>query len=337
MSDFVTEAIAARVRRPELTADQELALRRIVAWRGFPHERPQQQVFRLFGPAGTGKTTIMERLPRRLPLHHILFAAYTGKAASRLRAKGCPRASTLHALAMRPVFADDDDGKVLVGFEPNPDSPIASADLLVIDECSMVNAALGRLILSFGKPVLVVGDPMQLPPPVGLGFFAFGLADVALRSVHRQEDDTLLQFATAARKGQRGLYGDRGAVRIIHEVDVTAEDVFSADQILVGRNATRARYNTRIRQLLGRTNPWPTCGDKLVCRRNNPRRGFWNGELWHVTRPAKCVRGRVQLTIVPDDASHPAHGTEQRVTLPITDFTAAPPESEPSHRQRDRF
>jgi exodeoxyribonuclease-5 len=39
------------------------------------------------------------------------------------------------------------------------DSDIARADLIIIDECSMVDKRLGLDLLSFGKPVLVLGDP----------------------------------------------------------------------------------------------------------------------------------------------------------------------------------
>ena len=49
-------------------------------------------------------------------------------------------------------------------FVLNEDSAVARANLVIIDECSMVDEALGRDLLSFGKPVLVLGDPAQLPP-----------------------------------------------------------------------------------------------------------------------------------------------------------------------------
>ena len=44
-------------------------------------------------------------------------------------------------------------------------------ELIIIDECSMVDAELGRDLLSFGVPLLVLGDPAQLPPIQGGGFF----------------------------------------------------------------------------------------------------------------------------------------------------------------------
>jgi exodeoxyribonuclease-5 len=47
-----------------------------------------RQVFRLFGYAGTGKTTLAKRLAEGVG--KVLFAAYTGKAALVMRRAGCP-------------------------------------------------------------------------------------------------------------------------------------------------------------------------------------------------------------------------------------------------------
>jgi exodeoxyribonuclease-5 len=39
--------------------------------------------------------------------------------------------------------------------------------LIIVDECSMVNEALAKDLMSFGIPIIVIGDPFQLPPPKG--------------------------------------------------------------------------------------------------------------------------------------------------------------------------
>ncbi len=61
----------------ELGPQQEAALKAVSDWlkRGSP------QVFRLFGFAGTGKTTLAKRLAEDVE-GGVLFCAYTGKAAS---------------------------------------------------------------------------------------------------------------------------------------------------------------------------------------------------------------------------------------------------------------
>lgn len=55
-------------------------------------------------------------------------------------------------------------------FTVNRQSPVSKAALIVVDECSMVDEALGKDLMSFGTPILVLGDPGQLPPITGVGF-----------------------------------------------------------------------------------------------------------------------------------------------------------------------
>ena len=52
-------------------------------------------------------------------------------------------------------------------FVINEESSLTSTDLLILDECSMVDEEIGKDLLSFGMKILVLGDPMQLPPPRG--------------------------------------------------------------------------------------------------------------------------------------------------------------------------
>src|SRR5258706_14556911 len=62
-----------------------------------------------------------------------------------------------------------------------------------------------------------------------------------------------------------------------------------ADQVLVGRNNTRRSYNMRMRQKRHIEDPLPVAGDKLVCLRNNRKKGLFNGGLWRGE-----IRGRVK-------------------------------------------
>src|SRR4051812_50138980 len=56
----------------------------------------------------------------------------------------------------------------------------------------------------------------------------------------------------------------------------------SADKVLVERNNTRRAYNMRVRQKQNIEDPLPVAGDKLVCLRNNRKKGLFNGGLWRV-------------------------------------------------------
>lgn len=56
-------------------------------------------------------------------------------------------------------------------FTLNRRSAAAQAKLIIVDECSMVDEQLARDLMSFRTPILVLGDPGQLPPISGGGFF----------------------------------------------------------------------------------------------------------------------------------------------------------------------
>ena len=46
-------------------------------------------------------------------------------------------------------------------------SELEFASLLILDECRMIDERMARDVRSFGVPVLVLGDPAQLPPVDG--------------------------------------------------------------------------------------------------------------------------------------------------------------------------
>jgi exodeoxyribonuclease-5 len=166
-------------------------------------------------------------------------------------------------------------------FSLNRQSPIARAKLVIIDECSMVDETLGRDLMSFGTPILVLGDPAQLPPISGGGFFTEHEPDMLLTEIHRQaRDNPIIRLALDVREGREFMRGDYGTAQVIGKEDVTRELVLSADQVLVGINRTRRRYNQRLRELKGFGAAYPQAGDKLVCLRNDPSKGLLNGSLW---------------------------------------------------------
>jgi exodeoxyribonuclease-5 len=259
----------------------------------------EPQVFRLFGYAGTGKTTLARHIADNAD-GSVAFAAFTGKAAHVMRGKGCRDATTIHSLIYR-ARGEDENGPT---FTLNDDSAAGKAALIVIDECSMVDAEIGRDLLSFGKPVLVLGDPAQLPPIAGGGFFTAAEPDVMLTEVHRQAfDDPIIRMSMTVREGGTLDIGAYGQSRVIERGDLDQEDVLAADQVLVGRNVTRRSYNIRIRQLLGREAPVPVADDTLVCLRNDRKRGLLNGSLWRVAEERKVRRGLLRYALSPEEGA----------------------------------
>ena len=207
-----------------------------------------------------------------------------------MRAKGCGGASTIHSL----IYKARESGEETPNFELWDDAPASKAELIVIDECSMVDAELGRDLLSFGVPVLVLGDPAQLPPIQGAGFFTESEPDAMLTEVHRQaQDDPIVRLSMLVREGKRLEPGRYGETEIVLRDDFDPDRVLEADQILVGRNNTRRAYNTRLRERLGREEGLPVAGDKLVCLRNNRRKGLFNGGLWMVKERAAGKSGGI--------------------------------------------
>jgi len=267
-----------------------------------------RQVFRLFGYAGTGKTTLARHIAENVD-GDVLFAAFTGKAAQVLRSRGARGASTIHSLIYRPkgeeLVSDEETGQQSLAptFTLNRQSPVSKAKLIIIDECSMVDEALGRDLLSFGTPVLVLGDPGQLPPVSGGGFFTEHEPDILLEEVHRQaRDNPIIDLALSVREGREIMYGDYGSTaKVISKSEVDADLVLGADQVLVGTNRTRRRYNTRLRELKGFDGLLPAAGDKLVCLRNDTAKGLLNGSLWIVTSAPRTVKSTMSLLIRSDD------------------------------------
>jgi exodeoxyribonuclease-5 len=268
-----------------LSPQQDAALIAVSRW--LKARRPL--VFRLFGYAGTGKTTLARRIADEVH-GEVLYAAFTGKAAQVMRNKGCANARTIHSLIYRPrgEKPEKETGELQPAFSLNRASPAAKAKLIIVDECSMVDEKLGRDLLSFGTPVLVLGDPGQLPPVKtgegGSGYFTERQPDVMLTEVHRQaRDNPIVALAQTVREGGRPKEGSYGASRVISRNDIDSEEVLAADQVLVGRNRTRQLYNRRIRSLKGFDGALPAAGDKLVCLRNSAEKGLLNGGLWRVS------------------------------------------------------
>lgn len=312
-----------------------------------------QQVFRLFGYAGTGKTTLAKHLAEGAG--KVLFATFTGKAAHVLRSKGCGGASTIHSLIYQPrdrgtyriddlkrqldelvehlsieaaerraegenvpsTFIDNNENVRRIKadieaekkacrkpiFELKEETPLRDADLLVVDECSMVGDEMAQDLLSFGVKVLVLGDPAQLPPVKGSGYFTEARPDVLLTEIHRQaRDNPIIDLATRIREGRSLEVGEYGESRVIH-VSAAGKGLYTShDQMLVGTNKTRKAVNGEFRRILGRDSiPTPMSGDRLVCLRNNHDLGLLNGSLWKVARAEPPYAQRIMLDIEPAD------------------------------------
>lgn len=278
-------------------AQQKDGIESVLEW----YRKGQSQVFYLAGYAGTGKTMLSRHLVESTSANAV-YAAYTGKAAMVMRKSGCDDASTIHSLIYKPV-TDPLTGEVT--FEFNHDGHAAHADIIVIDECSMVGEDIGKDLLSFGNPVLVIGDPAQLPPVKSAGFFTNGQPDVMLTDIHRQaEGNPIIELATMARNRKLPSMGRYGSSVVVDRrvVDKDPKFLLEVDQILVGRNRTRSHLNHQIRKMLGRESVYPVEGDRMICLKNDKTLGIFNGGMFTVTRDAKPYqRDKIRMSVRSED------------------------------------
>ncbi|MGO4917361.1 ATP-dependent DNA helicase [Pseudogemmobacter sp. W21_MBD1_M6] len=307
---------------------QAAALREIKTW--FETRTQDQQVFRLFGFAGSGKSTVLKFALDELGLspHRsakegscvpgVVTATFTGKAALVLNRKGTP-ARTIHSLiysvteateeeieaAARKVREAEVGIRTLTGFDRtaaeagieamrqalsamkkprfalNPQSDAADAKLIVLDEVSMVGEEMARDLMSFGKPILVLGDPGQLPPIKGEGAFTNVAPDIMLTEIHRQAaESAIIRLATMAREGQPIGFGTYDAhVAKMHKGDITPDQALRGGQLICGMNATRLQLNNAMRGAAGLARGiLPTgAAEKIICLKNQNDLGLING------------------------------------------------------------
>jgi exodeoxyribonuclease-5 len=158
--------------------------------------------------------------------------------------------------------------------------------------------------MSFGTPILALGDPAQLPPIEGAGYFTEAKPDVMLTEVHRQaKESPVLRLATIVREGGQLELGTYGSSRVVPDDSLELNEILAADQVLVGRNSTRRFLNTAIREALGRETEMPVTGDRLVCLRNNHGLGVYNGGLYRVVGQPSQARfsDKLSMTVISDD------------------------------------
>ena len=254
---------------------QENALKCVDNW--FYTESKNKKIFRVFGYAGTGKSTLARHFADNID-GQVSYAAFTGKAASVMRKAGCVNAKTIHSL----IYKTQEDDKGRITFHLNRSSELSNSSLLIVDECSMVDEHIGKDLLSFGVPILVLGDPAQLPPPNGSGFFTEHEPDIMLTEIHRQaSDNPIIHLATLVREGNKLSIGKYGESEIVSKI--RRNDLLESCQVIVGRNSTRKTKNNQMRQLkFNEETDLPVKGDKLICLKNDSALGIYNGMMFNV-------------------------------------------------------
>lgn len=299
---------------------QAEAIRAVVAW-FFDESEDAPQEFYLAGYAGVGKTTVAafaveEIKNRRGGWLNVEIGAFTGKAANVLRNKGNPSAKTIHGMIYVP---DEVDGKTVwrLGKES---SPAAFADLIVLDEVSMVDQKMADDVRSFGKKILVMGDPAQLPPVGGAGAFLTRDPDFFLTEIHRQAAESpIIRLATMLRERKMpadGDYGDGVMVGVLTR-DTAQLAYRETTQPIVALNRVRMTINKQIRTMRGFEGRDPMKGERLICARNDRDLGIFNGgQGWALTDAKRLLDGEnFRLSVEMDDQKFPLKNIPVNVAL----------------------
>lgn len=281
-----------------LSPNQKEVLMALYTW----IKNPQGGFVTIGGYAGTGKTTLIAVL-RHLMLKakmnkKIAFVSYTGKASQVLLTKldklsvltPDDYVGTIHGLIYKPKV--DKHGRIIRWVKVRK----IEYDLIVVDEASMVTRDIWEDLLTYGVPIVAVGDHGQLPP-VGEDFNLMEQPQLLLEQIFRQAQlNPIVEVAELVRQGASlsdiQLNSTQFKLLPQHQSEASelVESLVLGDSdylILCGRNQTRIKLNNYIRSLQGRQSQSPTPGDRLVCLKNNydnPDGPIYNGMIGYLKR-----------------------------------------------------
>lgn len=243
-----------------------------------------KQTYDISGAAGTGKTTLVVYLIERLglTLDEVLFVAYMGKAATQLSRNGLP-AKTIHSAfyEYRRVPEIDPTTKrriILPNGRLKMKQEFALKDhikkrikLIVIDEAGMVPEGIAKDILSFGVPVIALGDLNQLPPVFGKAYFLKAPDSILTQIMRQKEGDPIIWLSQQVLAGKRLRAGVYQKSSVIRRADLNDYLFQHNDIVLTERNSIRNSVNRYYREYLQgyRTLDRPHIGEKVICRKNN--------------------------------------------------------------------
>jgi len=298
----------------DISNDKKLALKNILQW--YAKEINHKQFITLGGYAGTGKTTLIAILRKLLfkqnPKIKIAFATFTGKAARVLKNylkshevlyKG-DSIGTIHSLIYSVI---ENERHEIIGWKRKEE---LKTDLIIIDEASMVDYKIWQDLLSYGVPILAVGDHGQLPPVNGQ-FNLMENPEIKLTEIHRQvADNPIIKLSIEARKYGRIKIGNYGkGVRKLDKKDPESQEIIEnylqqynqETLILCGYNNTRIKLNNYLRNILGFESSLPMAGDRVICLRNNQQKAIFNGMLGTLQRIVSKDENFYDLKILFDD------------------------------------
>jgi exodeoxyribonuclease V len=289
----------------QLSQDQENALKTLKEWH---KDVGKKQFITLGGYAGTGKTTLLSFLRQDLDTQNdkmsVAFCSFTGKATQVLKQKLIEHSTvfkkdfigTIHSLIYKTI---EDSRGAVIGWELRDRAEVVY-DLIIVDEASMIDATIWSDLLSFGIPVIAVGDHGQLPPIMG-SFNLMEQPQLRLEKIHRQaQDNPIIQLSILAR--ERGHIPVGTYTNAVEKLDM-AESGYMITLILCGYNNTRVRINMQVRSTLGFEEAGPSSNDRVICLRNNREKAIFNGMLGTLLEIKKKGTDKYKVAVKMDGAA----------------------------------
>ena len=302
--------------------DQALALEKLQAFM-----ESEDEIFLLYGSAGSGKTRLTQELPRLLKGLEMVATAPTHKACHVLRTVlPDTEVMTIHKfLGLKPKKAG---GKSSLVRNRNYDpSEWVNVQVVVLDEASMVNSQLMEYvhqdIQSWGRQYILVGDAYQLPPvgEIKSACFLLNLPDrckAELKEIVRQaSDNPIIAVATQIRdaliaskepplKGNVSTAGvgvhllkndQSGKVLESYVLSEGFKERPDSLRLLAYRNETVVKLNQTVRNMLGEDTSLPfSVGDVVTAK-----------EAWTVQDEVLIMTGDEFTIARVDPSDHPTY------------------------------
>ena len=311
----------------------------------------------LSGYAGTGKTSLMEMLAKKMQKEHkrIVFSATTNKAAAVLKTR--VERSGFNAYTLNKVFGisvEVDSNKAynarnLVNVLKDSDL-VYPGDIVVIDEASMINEEnykiLNQIAEQNGLKIIYVGDKAQLAPvnetQVSKVFRNGEGTVIELTQVERTDDNAILKEATDIRNGKR-LSGEssfnekgEGVAYIPKDNKKAIGDVVrhyvqglqndpNFFRILAYTNDAVTKYNEAVRKTLGYEGNTPHVGE--------PMTGYANWGYDYRTKSYRFINSESYKVV---NVGKPKEVSLRMDTTDVT-MTSVPITLEDSMGKRDTF
>ena len=229
------------------------------------------------GYAGTGKSTLIKYIIAALGISDldVAYVAFTGKAATVLKQKGCPNATTAHKLLYHAVSMPD--GGHIFKAKGTLDKHYK---VIVVDEVSMLPKEMWDLLLTHNIYILATGDPGQLPPiNKDQDNEVLKNPHIFLDEIMRQaQESEIIRLSMHVREGRPlGEFQSAGKqVHIINKSDLNTGMYEWADQIICSTNKTRQDINNLMRKMRG-YGLEPTRDDKIISLHNHWRTTSFEG------------------------------------------------------------